>query len=266
MSEKLGQTIIVDNRPGADTLTGTRQAKEAAADGYTILAQANGFSSLPTVRRDPGYDPLKDFTPIGLMLRSPLVMSVGAEQPDRTLADFVARAKSHKLTYATGSVGGPTHIAAAMFIQAAGLDVALVPYKGAGLAMTDVVSGRVDMIFDGYISSSGHLKSGRLRPLAVTSLARIAPLPGVPTFQEQGLNFTYALWLGLVAKSGTPKEAIGRLSDALAYALNSKDLNARFRAEGSDPSFVTPEEFGRYLKNEVTQMAKLASDLNLPKE
>jgi tripartite-type tricarboxylate transporter receptor subunit TctC len=266
MSETLGQSVIVDNRAGGDTLIGTRQAKDAAADGYTILAQANGFVTLPAVKRDPGYDPLKDFTPIGLMLRAPMVMYVGADQPDRTLSDFVARAKSHKLTYATGSVGGPTHVAAAMFLQAAGLNVTLIPYKGAGPAMTDVISGRVDMIFDGYMSSSGQLKSGRLRPLAVTSATRVGPLPGVPTFQEQGMDFNYSLWLGLVAKSGTPKEVIQRLSDALGYALNSKDLNARFQAEGSDPSFVTPEEFGRYLKNEMNQMAKVAGDLNLPKD
>jgi tripartite-type tricarboxylate transporter receptor subunit TctC len=116
------------------------------------------------------------------------------------------------------------------------------------------------------MSSSGQLKSGRLRPLAVTSATRVGPLPGVPTFQEQGMDFNYSLWLGLVAKSGTPKEVIQRLSDALGYALNSKDLNARFQAEGSDPSFVTPEEFGRYLKNEMNQMAKVAGDLNLPKD
>ncbi|MNV66058.1 Tripartite tricarboxylate transporter family receptor [compost metagenome] len=200
------------------------------------------------------------------MVRAPMVMSVGSEQPDRTLAEFVTRAKAQKLTYATGSVGGPTHIAAAMFLQAAGLNVTLVPYKGAGPAMTDVISGRVDTIFDGYMSSSGHLRSGRLRPLAVTSVTRVAPLPSVPTFQEQGLDFNYSLWLGLVAKTGTPKEVVQRLSEALKYALNSKDLNARFQAEGSDPTFVTPEEFGRYLQSEMSQMAKLASDLNLPKE
>jgi tripartite-type tricarboxylate transporter receptor subunit TctC len=266
MGEKLGQTVIVDNRPGGDSMTGTRQAKDAPADGYTILATANGFSLLPFLKLDPGYDPLKDFTGLGLMIRSPMVMDVGVNQPDRTVKDFIAHARSGNLTFASGGVGGPPHVAALMFFQAAGVDVTHVPYKGNGAAMPDVIAGRVNTIFDGYISSASFIKSGKLRPLAVTSATRMAVMPDVPTFLEQGVNYTYSLWLGLVVPAGTPKDAVQKLSEALQYATTSKELDDRFRSEGSDPSFLTPEAFNVYLTNEVVQMGKLASELKLPKE
>jgi tripartite-type tricarboxylate transporter receptor subunit TctC len=266
MSEKLGQTVIVDNRPGGDSILGTRLAKEAPADGYTILATANGFSLLPFLKLDPGYDPLKDFTGLGLMIRSPMVMDVGVNQPERTVKDFIAEAKGGRLTFASGGVGGPPHVAAVMFFQAAGLDVTHVPYKGNGAAMPDVISGRVNTIFDGYISSAAFIKGGKLRPLAVTSAQRMAVMPEVPTFVEQGVDYTYTLWLGLVMRAGTPQDAVQKLSEALKYATSSKELDERFRSEGSDPSFVTPNEFNDYLTKEVAQMGKLASELRLPKE
>ena len=232
MSEKLGQQVLVDNRAGADTLLGTRAVKDAPADGYTILAQANGLSLLPFIRIDPGYDPLKDFTGLGFMTRAPMIMEVGAEQPDRTVADFIARAKANKLSYASAGTGGPPHVAAALFLQTVGLDVMHVPYRGNAAALPDVAGGRVEMIFDGYISSIPYLQSGKLRPLAVTSPTRIAPLPNVPTFIEQGINYTYTLWLGLLVRTGTPKDVVQRLSDALRFALGSKELSDRFRSEG----------------------------------
>jgi tripartite-type tricarboxylate transporter receptor subunit TctC len=266
MGEKLGQSVIVDNRPGADTLLGTRLVKDAPADGYTILAQANGFSVLPALKLDPGYDPLKDFTAIGPMVRSPLIMVVAADQPDRTLQEFIARAKTNKLSYASGGAGTPPQLAAAMFLQQADLNVLHVPYKGNGAALPDVAAGRVNMLFDGYISSASYLKAGKLKALAVTSSTRIAPLPDVPTFTEQGVNYTYTLWLGLLAPSGTSKEVVQRLSDALHYATTSQDLSERFRSEGSEPMAISPDEFNEYLMKEVAQMTDLATTLKITKE
>ena len=154
MTEKLGQQVIVENRPGAETLLGTRAAKEAPADGYTILGQANSFSLLPHIRFDPGYDPIKDFIGLGVMTTAPYIMAVGVDQPDRTVQEFVARGKKTTLSNASGGTATPQHVAALMFFQVAGLnDVTMVPYKGAGAALPDVVAGRVTVIFDGYISS-----------------------------------------------------------------------------------------------------------------
>jgi tripartite-type tricarboxylate transporter receptor subunit TctC len=268
MGEKLGQTIIVENRPGGDTLLGTRFVKEAPADGYTVFASANGITLLPQMKLNPGYDPLKDFTGIGFMTRAPLVLEVSADQPDRSLADFMARVKAHpgKLSYGHAGVGTPPHIAAAAFLHAAGLDMLSVPYKGNGAALPDVIGNRLEMIFDGYISSSSFIKSGKFRPLAVSSAVRIAPLPNVATFKEQGIDYTYTLWLGLLVRAGTSTAIVQKLSDALRYALQSQELSERFQNEGSDASFVTPEVFNDLYAKEVAHMAKLAADLKLAKE
>ncbi|WP_035883417.1 Bug family tripartite tricarboxylate transporter substrate binding protein [Cupriavidus metallidurans] len=266
MGEKLGQTVIVENRAGGDTLVGTRYVKDSPADGYTLLAQANGFTVLPSLKQDAGYDPLRDFTGIGLMARSPMIMLVSPDNPSRNLKEFVARAKSTTLSFASGGFGGPPHMAAAMFLKMQGLELTNVPYKGNSLALPDVAAGRVTTIFDGYTSCVAYIKSGKLRPLAVTSSTRNGPMPSVPTFKEQGFDYEYSLWMGLVARAGTPKEVIARLSDALRYANGSKDLVDRLVADGADPTFISSYEFNRYLEAEVPQMEKLVSDLKLPKQ
>ena len=161
-----------------------------------------------------------------------MIMEVGAGEPDRTVADFIARARAGRVNYAHAGLGGPPHMAAALFLKSQGLNILDVPHKGNGPALVDVIGGQVAMIFDGYISSVQYLQSGKLRPLAVTGTSRIAPLPNVPTFVEQGINYTYTLWLGLVVKAGAPEDAIQRLSDALRYALSSKEVAERFAARG----------------------------------
>ena len=267
MREKLGgQQIIVENRPGADTMLGTRLVKEAPADGYTILAQSNGFSTQPALKLDPGYDPIKDFIPLGPMVRGPIIVEVGGEQPDKTLKDFVARAKAGKLSYASPGIGSAPHFSGAMLMAKTGLDVLHVPYKGASAAYSDVATGRVDIFFDGYAGSAAFIKSGKFRALAVTGPARISILPDVPTLQELGIDVTHLYWLGLILKAGTPPAVVQRLSDALKYATSSPDLVERFRADGVDPSFMSPAEFGDYIVRDVVASAKLASDLKLPKE
>ncbi|MEJ8851205.1 tripartite tricarboxylate transporter substrate binding protein [Variovorax rhizosphaerae] len=266
MGEKLGQAVIVDNQAGGDTLVGTRNVKNAPADGYTVLAHANGFTILPELKEDPGYDPLKDFTGIGLMSRAPFVMEVASTDPSRDLKEFIARAKKEHLSFASGGIGGPPHMAAVMFLKNQGLDLTPVPYKGNGVALPDVATGRVTTIFDTYVSSLPFLQSGKLKPLAVTSTKRIAPLPNTPTFMELGIDYKYDLWLGLVVRSGTPKEVVQRLSDALRFALEDKDLKARLISEGSDPSFIKPEEFNATLAKEVTEMKQLVKELQIPKQ
>jgi tripartite-type tricarboxylate transporter receptor subunit TctC len=267
MSENLGQSVIVENQPGADTMIGTRNVKAAPADGYTILAQAPGFSLLPHIKLNPGFDPVKDFTGLGNMVSLPMLLIVGADQPDRTAKDIIARARTSKVTYATGGPGTPQQLAMAKFLLAAGVTGATeVPYKGAGPAMPDIAAGRVDMAFDVFISTKSMIEAGKFRVLGVTTPKRIQPLPNIPTFTEQGYNFTHTLWLGLVVPTGTPKAAIQRLSMALKFALESKELSERFRSEGSDPTFTTPEEWTEYLRKEYAEMGKLAADLKFEKQ
>lgn len=269
IAEKLGQSIIVENRAGADGLVGIRAVLAAKPDGYTILATAGTIAIQPAIKQDPGYDLLKDFTGIGAMLRSPFLVLVGADQPDKTLGDFIARAKASpgKLSYASAGMGTTTHIAAAMFAQQAGLSMLHIPYKGSGGAYAEVAGGRIPMIFTGYSSAHPFLSSGKMRPLGVTSTARMPHLPDVPAVAEQGLpGYSYAVWLGLLAPAATPPEVVAQLSDALRAAQTSKELGERFKSEGSDASPSSPAEFNAFLKRDLTEVQKLVSTLGLPKE
>lgn len=266
MSEKLGQNIIIDNRPGGDTTLGTRLVKDAPADGYTILAQSNTFSSQPALKADPGYDPLKDFTPLGPMVRGPVIVELGAGQPDKSLKDFIDRARTSQLTYASPGIGSAPHLAAAKLMSKLDLNVMHVPYKGAAAAYPDVLTGRVGLFVDGYAGSAPYLSTGKMRALAVTGPARISVLPDVPTLLEQGIDVTYSYWLGLIVKAGTPSNVVAKLSDALKYATSTKELVERFRADGVDPTFMTPVEFRDYIAKEVVDSAKLIADLKIPKE
>lgn len=269
MAEKLGQSVIIDNKAGADGLLGIRYVKTQPADGYTLLATAGTLAIQPAVKLDPGYDLLKDFTGVGPMVRSPVLLVEGMGQPDKTLADFMARAKARpdQLTYASAGVGTTTHLGAALFLQQAGLKVMHVPYKGNGAAMTDVIAGRVTMIFEAYGSGAGKVKAGQLKALAVSSAQRLPGLPDVPTMAEQGVpEFSYSLWLGMVAPAGTPKDALTRLSEALHLALNSKELRDRMRDEGSEPMIMSPDEYTEFLGRDLAQMQKLVGGLGIRKQ
>lgn len=268
MAEDLGQSVIVENRAGGDTLLGTRLVKDAPADGYTLLAQANGFTVLPALKLNPGYDPVRDFAAIGVMVRAPQVMAVGAEQPYHGVQDFIARAKDAPRTMSFGSagVGGPPHIGAAMFLQHVNIDILHVPYKGNGAALPDVAAGRVDMIFGSYVAIAPYIDGGKLKALGITSTTRFAQLPDVPTFIEQNIDYTYYFWLALFAPVGTPQTVIDRLAEALHHAVTSKDLSERFIAEGSDPTPIPIQDFERSVADEVHRMSEVLAGLNIAKQ
>jgi tripartite-type tricarboxylate transporter receptor subunit TctC len=266
MSEKLGQSVIVDNKPGADTLVGILHVREQPADGYTLLAQSLNFSTLPYIKNKPGYEP-SDFMGVGMMSRIPFVMLVGGDEPERNIAEFVARARKEKLSFGHGGVAGAPHIAGELFKRAYRLDdIQAVPYKGNGAVMPDVMAGRVSFFFDAYVSSGGHVASGKLKALAVAAPTRLGPMPAVPTFKELGVDFNYSVWLGLLAKAGTPPDVVKKLSDAIRYAIESKEVGDRIRADGSEATFTTPKDFSDYLAREYADMAKVAADLKFTKE
>lgn len=269
LTESLGTPVVVENRPGAGSLVGIRYAKASPADGYTLLATGGTITIQQAMKLDPGYDVLKDFTAIGTMVRSPVLVVAGHDQPDKTLADFAARAKANpgKLTYASAGIGSATHIPTAMYLQQAKLNVLHVPYKGNGQAMADVAPGRIDIMFDAYSSSAGLLKGGQLKALAVASTSRLAALPDVPTVAESGLpNFSYYYWLGLFAPAGLPAEVTAKLSAALKTALASPQLADRLKADATETMVMSPTEFSGFLAREVTDVNKLVGDLNLPKD
>lgn len=269
ISEKLGQPVIVENRTGAGGQIGIRFVKSAPADGYTLVSTGGTIAISAALSREPGYDPLKDFVGVGSMVRSPAILVLGAGQPEKKLADLMVQAKAHpgKLSYASAGIGTTTHILAEMFLRSSGLKMLHVPYKGNGAAMPDVVTGRVNMIFDAFGSSASFLKGGQLRALGVTSTARLAALPDVPTIAEQGVpGFSYYFWLGLFASAGTPNEATQRLADALRSALTGSALRDRLQADGTEPMLMATEEFREFVRQEVISTNKLVAELGLPKE
>jgi tripartite-type tricarboxylate transporter receptor subunit TctC len=268
MSETLGKGVTVENRAGGDGLVGIRYVKSAEPDGYTILAAAGTIAIQPSVKLEPGYDLTKDFVGIGPMARSPLLLVESSDLPDKSLVDFIARAKKdpNKLAYGSAGVGSTTHLGAALFFKRAGVSLLHVPYKGNGAAMTDVLSGRVATIFDAYGSSVANVKAGKLRVLGVSSTARLASLPNVPTIAEQGYpDFSYYLYLCLVAPSGTPPAVVQRLADALHAATASKELTARFADNGLEPMTMQPNQFSQFLKEDEERMRKVVAELGIEK-
>ena len=268
MSESLKQPVIVENRAGGDGLIGIRYVKAAPADGYTLLASASTMAFQIAVKADPGFE-LKDFAGIGLLGRSPFLLVEAPSKSDKTLADLIARVRANpgRLSYASAGVGTTTHFAAANFLQQAGADMVHVPYKGNGPAMPDVLSGRVEMIFETYGSSRNHVKGGSLRALGITSPNRLADLPDVPTFIEQGFtNFTAYTWMYLLAPTGVPLDAVQRLSAALANAEASPEVKARFREDGVDAPEMSPQQVNGSLVRHTADAARLMKDLGISKQ
>jgi len=269
MGETLGQSIVVDNRAGADGLVGIRAALGARPDGYTVLSATGTLLVQPMVKKDAGYEPLKHFKGVGLMARSPFLLVIGADQPDKSFTDFAARAKATpgKLSYASAGVGTLSHLPAALMAQEAGLQLQHVPYKGNGPAFADVAAGRVNTIMTAYTSALPFLQSGRMRPIAVTPSRRLPVLPNVPTLAEQGIpGYSFYTWYALLAPAGTPNDVIQRLSDALRAAQANTEVVERFRADSSEVTPMSAEEFNGFLRQETAKLDKLVTSLGLTKE
>ena len=268
MSDNLGQPVIVENRAGADGTLGIRYVRTTPADGYTLLATSNTFAQAPALKLDPGYE-LKDFVGVGGMIQAPLIMVGTTTQPDKTLAEFVARAKAtpNGMSFASGGEGTSTWMAATLMLHQVGVKILHVPYKGTGAAMPDVLAGRVNMMFDGGSSAGAHIKEGKLRAFGVSSATRMTAFPDIPTLAEQGIaNFDYAVYLGLLVPVGTPKEVVQRLGEALRSATSSDELRQRFRSDGSEAMTLSPEEFNERLRLDSLRTVKLVSDLGIAKQ
>ncbi|MVW80497.1 Bug family tripartite tricarboxylate transporter substrate binding protein [Bordetella sp. 02P26C-1] len=238
MSKHLGQSIVVDNKAGAGGNIGSVAAARANPDGYTIMLSTVASHGLNSALYDNiGYDPIKDFAPVGLINTSPSTMLVPADSPFKSVKDYVDHAKANpgKLTYASGGVGSSQHLAGASFKTRTGIDILHVPFKSTAPALTDVMAGRVDMIIT--TGAMAPIASGKVRPLAITSKARIDALPEVPTFDEAGVpGFYMDSAYGLVAPAGTPRPILIKLNEALAKALQSPELREKFIAAGSVPA------------------------------
>ncbi|AQV98359.1 ABC transporter substrate-binding protein [Cupriavidus necator] len=269
MAEDLGQPVVVENLAGAAGMLGIRYVKGQKPDGYTILATANTLALGQATRQEPGYDLTRDFTGIGMMNRAPLLLVGFPAQPDKTLPQLLAHAKSTPvtMTYASAGVGTSTHMAAALMVHQAGIKMLHVPYKGNAGALPDVLGGRVNMIFDGANSSGPFVQEGKLRAFGVSSPRRLAAFPEIPTLAEQGLpNYSFFVYMGLVAPAGTPKPVIARLAQALKAAQASDAVRERFRKDSAEAGTMSADEFTEFLRQDLQRNLKVVADLGIPKE
>jgi len=270
ISESIGQQIVVENRPGASAIVGTQFVARAAPDGYTLLAIANTFAVVPSIVRDPGYDPLKDFAAVSLTCRVPQVLEVNPVLPVRSVKELIALAKARpgQISYASSGLGSTGHMAAELLNRQAGVKMLHVPYKGNAQSIIDVIGGQVMMMFDQVSTSINYIRAGKLRALAVTSLTRSPLLPQVPTVDESGARgYEDITFNGLMAPAGTPRDILRRLNEEVAKAVRVPQLHQRFIEQGVElAASPSPEDFAAYVKAEFEKKAKLAREAGIRME
>ena len=261
LSERMGQQFVVENRPGAGAMIGTEAAAKSPPDGYTILLSSIATHALsPNLYARVPYDPIRDFAPITLLGIAPTVLVVNNDVPAKDLAELIAAAKAKPggLAYASVGNGTPPHINAEVFKAVAGVDLLHVPFKGGGPALVDLMAGRVQVMLDTAASAMPHVRSGKLRALAISAPKRSPEYPDLPTFAEAGLpQYDTNAWYSMHAPAGTPPEVVRRLNAELVAILKDPDVVARFKQLTTDPVGNTPEEFAVYVKAELDKYARI---------
>jgi tripartite-type tricarboxylate transporter receptor subunit TctC len=261
MSKSLGQPIVIENRGGAGGSVGTRQVAKATPDGYTLGLGGTGTLAIdPTLYPNVGYDPRKDFAPVGLIATSPLIILVNESVPAHNVRELIALAKAQpgKLNYASAGTGSGIHLGTVLFAETAGIDITHIPYKGSGPALTDLLGGHVQIYFSSLPPAVGLVKEGKLRALAVTGLKRSASFPDIPTVAEQGFpGFEAVLHYGIVAPAGTPRPIIDKLNAALRAALGDPKVNGHIATEGAEPLPTSAEEYAVDIDREEIKWSAL---------
>jgi tripartite-type tricarboxylate transporter receptor subunit TctC len=270
LSSALKQTVLVDNRAGAGGTIGARAVAKAEPDGYTLMLSHTGTTSInPSLYANPGYDPRKDFAPIGLIASMPVVLIANPTFPAKTIAEVIALAKKDptKVNLGTPPIGTGGYLTAEYFKSAAGIDVTIVPYRGTAPLMNDLVGGHVPISFGVLPPAMGNLQAGTLRAIAVTGPKRFSLLPDVPTADESGLpGFDSVLHYGLVAPARTPPAIINLLSEELRKLVQSDDVKQRIQNEGGDPLMSSPDEYAKDIDQEERKWSALIRKLNLKVE
>jgi tripartite-type tricarboxylate transporter receptor subunit TctC len=261
MSKALGQPIVIENHGGAGGSIGTRQIAKSAPDGHTLGLGGTGTLAIdPTLYPNVGYDPRRDFAPVGLIATGPLIILVNPSLLAHNVQELIALAKAQpgKLNYASAGRGSGIHLGTVLFADTAGIDITHIPYKGSGPALTDLLGGHVTIYFSSLPPAIGLVKEGKLRALGVTGLKRSATFPDVPTVAEQGLpGFEAVLHYGIVAPAGTPRPIVDKLNAALRAALNSEEVHKRIATEGAEPLPTTPDEYAADIDREETKWSAL---------
>jgi tripartite-type tricarboxylate transporter receptor subunit TctC len=270
MSELLGEKVVVDNRPGAGGTVGTKAVAKSEPDGYTILLGYTGTLAIgPSLFKNAGYDPRKDFAPIGMIGNAPNSLVVHPSFPAKTLAELIAYAKTNpgKVNFGSAGAGTASHITGEYFAHSAGIKLVHVPYKGTGPAMTDLLGGHIPMAFAPIPASHANIAAGTLRGLAVTSTTRSSLLPDVPTIAESGLaGFDASLYYGLVAPAGTPRPIIDKLNKALRDALASDAVKKQLGTDGTEITPGTPENYADFIDKDEKKWSKLVKESGVEQE
>jgi tripartite-type tricarboxylate transporter receptor subunit TctC len=263
----LGQTFVIENKAGAGGNIGAELVAKSPADGYTIMITSIGMATNKPLYNKLSYDPVKDFAPVSLLAVVPNVLVTNSTQPSvKTVADVIAAARKEpgNLTYASAGNGTSIHLAGEMFTSLAKIDMMHVPYKGSGPAVSDLLGGQVNYMFDSITSARNHIQSGKLRALAVTTAKRSKSLPNVPTMAEAGVaGYDVSPWFAVFAPAGTPKPIIAKLNKVLLETMKQPDVIERLDAIGAEPVGSTPEALASHMARESAMWTKLITDRNI---
>jgi len=269
LSERFPHAVVVDNRPGGNTIIGTEAVAKATPDGYTILLASSSLINTPSLIPKLPYDVKKDFMGVATIATSRFVLVVPPTSPATTLQELVAlaKAKPGQLSYASSGVGTNTHLSGAFFTLLTGTKINHIPYKGSGTLQADLMAGRVDLSFQVPISVISHIRAGKQRPLAMSGDSRLAALPEVPTFIEAGMpNFIISGWFGIVTPTGTPRGPIDRISKEMASILATPEVVDYLAKQGSEPLISTPEQTTKRLHTDIDRNGKIIKDAGIKME
>jgi tripartite-type tricarboxylate transporter receptor subunit TctC len=265
LSQRLGQQFIIDNRPGAGSNVGTEAALHAPADGYPLLLVTPPNVINASLYDNLNFNFLRDTAPVASIMRTPMVMEVNAALPVKTVAEFIAYAKANpgKINFASSGNGTGSHVAAELFRFMTGVDIVHVPYRGPAQALTDLIGGRVQVMFDVLTSSIAHIRAGEVRALAVTTTARSAALPDIPTIADTVPGYKSSGWAGVGAPINTPAEIVRLLNGAIGEGLADPKVQTSLATLGAAPMAMSPAEFGKFLADETGKWAKVVKFANI---
>ena len=260
LQDSLGQSVVIDNRPGGGSLIGTDAVAKAAPDGYTLLLMSNTHTVNESLIPNRPFALMRDFAPVAPISYSDLVLVTRANLPANSLAELIraAKARPGSMSYASSGPGTPYHMAGELFKAMAGISVVHIPYRGSAGARTDVLGGQLEMMFDAVPTMTEHIKAGKVRALATTGKARTAILPDVPTMAEAGVpGYEATLWLGLMAPKGTPPAVVARLNAEVGKITSNPEVRRAWLAQGTTPMTMGVDEFTRYLNEDIAKWARI---------